>query len=162
MRSLLSKCSTVLLFSLFILFLPLGPLLLTLATGKKKFVLNYFLTLKKTVIHLRELMTKGSVMRFFESHLADDNGPAAEIGGHCNRCGNCCLNRKCLFLEQHGENHYLCGIYGSPLRKLTNCGEYPISQRDIDLYACPTYYVIGRIPVAAVARSLASATTTSR
>jgi len=69
------------------------------------------------------------------------------IRGHCNRCGACCLNRKCLFLEQTGEKEYICGIYGTTLRKFTNCGPYPQSQFDIDLYDCPTYYVFHNIPV---------------
>jgi len=147
MRSLLRHLCSALLIISFVLLLPIGPFLLSLASGKSKYARDYFGTLRRAVTHLRELLAKRAITRYFNSLWRESDNEDVTMGGHCNRCGACCLNRKCIFLEQTGEKEYACGIYGTTLRKFTNCGPYPQSQFDIELYNCPTYYVIRNIPV---------------
>jgi hypothetical protein len=147
MRELLSYLCSVLLLSGFIVFLPVGPPILFLVTGKKRFLFHYFRTIKAAIIHMNALVDNRSVYRFFFRQIGEPPEAPARIGGRCSHCGNCCLSRKCIFLENSADGRYLCGIYDLPVRKLTNCGQYPVSQRDIDMYACPTYYVIREIPI---------------
>ena len=132
-------------FACVILLLPLSPLLLSLLTGKGSFVRNYYRTITRLLITLDAMRERRSVERYVQSLLFVSRAPRAKkkIGGFCSHCGNCCLDRRCLFLEKGKETQYLCGIFGTTLRRLTSCGAYPINQEDIDLYACPTYYVIG-------------------
>ena len=69
-----------------------------------------------------------------------------KILGRRNRCGQCCLERRCMFLDKQNDEEYLCGIYGTWLREHTHRGAYPINQTDIELYKCPTYFVIKPVP----------------
>lgn len=142
-RLFLRQISVPVFFACVMILLPLSPLLLSLSTGKGRFTRNYFRTIVKLLDTLDAMRERRSVERYVESLLFISRAPQAKrIGGFCNHCGNCCLDRRCLFLEQAGEDRYFCGIFGTMLRRFTNCGAYPINQEDIDLYACPTYYVI--------------------
>lgn len=53
--------------------------------------------------------------------------------------------RKCWVhvqaLQDEG-NRFACGIYSSGWRKYSNCGSFPLSQHDLDRYACPSYHVV--------------------
>ena len=62
----------------------------------------------------------------------------AEIAGSCVQCGNCCMNKRCVFLEPIDNDRYQCGIYHSPLRRWSNCGSFPLHAHDIARYACPS------------------------
>ena len=70
------------------------------------------------------------------------------IHGECIQCGNCCLNRRCAFLEPVAGDKYQCGIYSSYLRRFSNCGSFPLHAHDIARYQCPSYYVAGEQPIA--------------
>ena len=149
MRLILGRLCASVFFACAIVLLPLLPLLLSLLTGKGRFARNYYRTIVKLLITLVAMRQRRSVERYAQSLLFVSRPPQAKkIGGFCNHCGNCCLDRRCLFLEKGRENQYFCGIFGTTLRRFTNCGAYPIDQEDIDLYACPTYYVIGPAPAA--------------
>ena len=50
-------------------------------------------------------------------------------------------------LAQGGGGIFQCGIYTSPLRRLSNCGAFPVSARDIQRYDCPSYFVVKAEPV---------------
>lgn len=52
------------------------------------------------------------------------------------------MERRCAFLEQVDKERYQCGIYSSVWRRFSNCSSYPLSQHDIDRYACPGYYSV--------------------
>lgn len=148
-RLFLGQLCAFVFFACVIVLLPLSPLLLSLLTGKGGFVRNYYRTIVKLLITLVTMRQRRSVERYVQSLLSVSRpSQVKKIGGFCNHCGNCCLDRRCLFLEKGRENHYFCGIFGTTLRRFTNCGAYPINQEDIDLYACPTYYVIGPAPAA--------------
>ena len=115
----------------------------------KLFVRHYNRSMPTWLLTFSARRQRRSVDRYVRSLLSVSRpSQVKKIGGFCNHCGNCCLDRRCLFLEQGKENQYFCGIFDTTLRRFTNCGAYPINQEDIDLYACPTYYVIGPAPAA--------------
>ena len=135
------------LFAGIFLTLPLWPPMLTIMTGQMKHTRRYFRTIRKGFTHLHALIKMRSVHRYFSGEGNKPVQQAAEkIGGLCIRCGQCCLERRCMFLEKQSDTEYLCGIYGTWLREHTHCGAYPINQTDIDLYKCPTYFVIKPVP----------------
>jgi hypothetical protein len=130
----------------FYLFLPVMPLLASLVFLRSKYLLEYPRTIEKLVVHIRALR-QGPVRHFFGDVLGTVSAVPADIQGHCVKCGNCCLDRRCVFLEQTTENEYECGIYHSPFRRFSNCGSFPLNQHDIERYACPSYFVAGTAPV---------------
>jgi len=142
--TLYARVMTYGLFAGIVLTVPIWPPMLTIMTGQFKHTRRYFTTIRKGFTHLNALMKTRAIHRYFSGQ--GDNKPtrlvAEDIGGFCNRCGACCLERRCMFLEKQSNTEYLCGIYGTWLREHTHCGAYPINQADIDLYKCPTYFVI--------------------
>jgi hypothetical protein len=127
------------------LFLPVMPLLASLVFWRKKYLLNYVHSLKKTRIHIAA-MRRGPAVHYFQDVLGQVSQVPDAIEGECIQCGNCCMNHQCLFLEQVDEQKYLCGIYHSPLRALSNCGSFPLNRDDIERYACPSYFVVPGTP----------------
>lgn len=146
MRNLLVKAITFVYIGGLYILLPVLPLVASVIFVKKKYAVEYITTIKKLVVHL-EALREGSVSYYIANLFNVVVESPAEIGGSCVRCGECCMNKRCVFLEQVGEKEYQCGVYHSALRKFSNCGSYPVSQRDIDRYACPSYYVIKQIPI---------------
>jgi hypothetical protein len=112
-----------------------------LAFWQKHFLVNYFQTLKKIWHHL-QAMCEGPAIHYF----ADVMGRASQVpevmGGSCVQCGNCCMNKRCMFLQPIADNKFQCGIYSSPLRRFSNCGSFPLNAYDIERYECPSYFVI--------------------
>ncbi len=149
MRNLLVRAITFVYIGGLYILLPLLPVLSSLIFLKRKYVSEYRTTIKKFVVHL-EALREGSVSYYISNLFNLVSEAPVEIGGSCVRCGECCMNKRCVFLEQINEKEYQCGVYHSPLRKFSNCGAYPVSQRDIDRYACPSYYVIKQIPIKVV------------
>jgi hypothetical protein len=132
--------------------LPLLPLLAAMMFMRWSFVRDYPTTLRKMRRHLHA-MRQGPVQHFFREVLGRAPVVPAEIGGSCVQCGNCCMERQCAFLEQVAEDKYQCGIYSSVWRRFSNCGSYPLNQRDIDRYACPSYYCVSEQTTQYVAES---------
>jgi hypothetical protein len=128
------------------LLLPLLPLLASLAYGRVKYVAEYWRTLKKMVIHLQAL-SEGPVLHYLQDVAGRQTGVPAEIRGSCTQCGNCCLDKRCVFLEETSEGKYICGVYHSPLRRFSNCGSFPLSAHDIERYDCPGYSVVQEAPI---------------
>lgn len=126
-------------FALYVL-LPLLPIVAALVFGKRSFILEYRATLRKALIHIAALR-EGPALHFFHDILGRVTKVPEEIQGECIQCGNCCMNKQCVFLEKIDDCKYQCGIYHSPLRKLSNCGSFPINKHDIERYACPSYFV---------------------
>jgi hypothetical protein len=120
--------------------LPILPMLATLVFGKRAFVVEYRSTLRKALVHIAALR-QGPALHFFHDILGRINKVPEEIQGQCVQCGNCCMDRQCVFLEKIDDKKFQCGIYHSPLRKLSNCGSFPINKHDIERYACPSYFV---------------------
>ncbi len=127
----------------FTLLLPLLPVLAALAFSDGKHLRDYRGALRRFRIHL-SAVAEGPADTFFGTALgALQTEPPVEIAGHCVQCGNCCMNHRCAFLEPRGGGIFQCGIYTSPLRRLSNCGAFPVDARDIERYACPSYFVVG-------------------
>jgi hypothetical protein len=122
------------------LLLPLLPLAAAVGFQRRKYAVQYWATLKKMVIHLKAL-SEGPVLHYLQDVAGRRTDIPAEIRGNCTQCGNCCLDKRCVFLEKTADEKYICGIYHSPLRRYSNCGSFPLSAHDIERYACPGYSV---------------------
>jgi hypothetical protein len=128
------------------LFLPVMPLLASMVFVRLKYVAQYQTTLKKCVIHIRAL-GEGPARHYFSEVAGLSNQVPEEISGSCIQCGNCCMERRCLFIEPNGDNIYNCGIYHSIWRRFSNCGSFPLNRHDIERYACPSYYLGTEQPI---------------
>jgi len=62
--------------------------------------------------------------------------------GTCTHCGNCCLNRSCLFLDFDAAGRSSCRIYGGRFWSVLNCSRYPESRNDIELYRCASFTAV--------------------
>jgi hypothetical protein len=125
--------------------MPVLPVAMALLFWKKEYLVHYKQTLEKLRIHVNAI-SQGPIQHYFEDILRFNHEVSEPVQGHCSQCGNCCLNRQCVFLEQSGTDQYICGIYRSPLRRFSNCGSFPINGNDIERYQCPTYQVIRPYP----------------
>jgi hypothetical protein len=128
------------------LVLPILPLLASVAFQRTKFVRHYWQTLKKMVVHLKAL-SEGPVQHYLQDVAGRSASIPAEIRGACTQCGNCCLDKRCVFLEKTVDEKYQCGVYHSPLRRYSNCGSFPLSAHDIERYDCPGYTVVQEAPI---------------
>jgi hypothetical protein len=128
------------------LLLPLMPLLASILFRRMKYVREYRITLCKLKVHVAALK-EGPAHHYFHDVLGLGSDVPQEIHGECVQCGNCCMDRRCVFLEAMDNDKYQCGIYHSPFRKLSNCGSFPLNQWDIDRYACPSYTASAVIPI---------------
>ena len=137
------------------LFLPLLPLLASVFFLRSKYVVQYRRTLKKMLIHIKAL-SEGPVHHYFQDVAGRQTSVPAEIRGECTQCGNCCLDKRCVFLEKTADEKYQCGIYHSPLRRFSNCGSFPLSAHDIERYDCPGYVVVQEAQIHWVHRAVAS------
>ena len=139
-RYLASVLTGFLVFSVLLLF-PMLPFVAALAFWQKHFFINYFQTLKKIWRHM-QAVREGPALHYF----ADVMGRASQVpevmGGSCVQCGNCCMNKRCMFLQPIADDKFQCGIYSSPLRRFSNCGSFPLNAYDIERYQCPSYFVI--------------------
>ena len=141
--------SQLYLLSLYLV-LPVMPLLASILFLRSKYVREYRDTLRKVRIHIAALK-EGPAEHYFLDVMGRKPEVPQEIQGECVQCGNCCMDRRCVFLEAIGGDKYQCGIYHSPFRKLSNCGSFPMNQWDIDRYACPSYTASVVIPIHPVA-----------
>jgi hypothetical protein len=135
-----------LLLSLMLLF-PLLPILAALAFGRIHFVRDYVQTLKKIAIHM-QAMREGPAIHYFADVMGRVSQVPQAMGGSCVQCGNCCMNKRCMFLQPIEDGRFQCGIYHSPLRRFSNCGSFPLNAYDIERYECPSYFVIQVLPAA--------------
>jgi hypothetical protein len=141
LRDLLSRAAARIFLAGFFLLLPLMPLLAALLFLRWRFARHYLQTYRKMHLHLKAL-SQGPVEHYFRDVLGRVRHIPADIHGSCVQCGNCCMNRQCAFLEPVDTDRYQCGIYHSPLRRFSNCGSFPLSQHDIERYACPSYFAV--------------------
>jgi hypothetical protein len=156
LKELLARCTAQCLITLLYCLLPLLPLLATMAFMRWRFVRHYPNTLRKMRVHLKA-MRQGPMQHFFRDVLGRAPTVPAQIRGSCVQCGNCCMERRCAFLEQVDNDRYQCGIYNSVWRRFSNCGSYPLNQHDIDRYACPGYYAVSGPAATHVAETLPAA-----
>ncbi|MBC7916172.1 MAG: hypothetical protein H7Y28_00030 [Rhodoferax sp.] len=140
MRMFLARASAATFVIAMYALLPLLPVLASLVFVKWKYCTEYRKTLAKMLTHLAALR-KGPTVHFFHDVLGRVSAVPETIHGECIQCGNCCMNHQCMFLEQVDAKRFQCGIYHSPLRRLSNCSSFPLNRYDIERYACPSYFV---------------------
>jgi hypothetical protein len=141
MRKFVAGCAAHFATAVLYLLLPVLPLLASILFMRWSFVRRYVQTLRKMRVHLAA-MRRGPLQHYFSDVVGRAPQVPEEIHGSCVQCGNCCMERQCTFLEPLAGGKYQCGIYHSYWRRFSNCGSYPLSQRDIDRYACPSYYAV--------------------
>lgn len=124
------------------LLLPVMPALVALLLMDRRFLVRYRHYRAKFRIHFHAL-SQGPVEHYFKDVFFRFKQVPVTIHGECVQCGNCCLNRQCAFLEPLDEGKFQCGIYGTYLRRFSNCGSFPLHAHDIARYQCPSYYVAG-------------------
>ena len=120
---------------------PVAPLCASIVFWRRKYILDYAGFIRKMYVHI-EALREGPAQHYFEDVLGRAKAVPADISGSCVQCGNCCMDKRCMFLEPISEGRYLCGIYHSAFRRLSNCGPFPLNAYDIERYACPSYHVI--------------------
>jgi hypothetical protein len=128
------------------IFIPAMPLLAGIVFWRLKFITHYTQSYRKFLAHVHA-MSEGPAFHYFNDVVGQVRQIPVEIQGSCIQCGNCCMEHRCAFLEPIGDAKFSCGIYNSHWRRFSNCGSFPLSQHDIDRYACPSYFVSPRIPV---------------
>lgn len=126
----------------FLLLVPVMPFVLAMLMMDRRFVSNYGYQIKKFRIHFQAL-SKGPVAHYFNDVFLRFKQVPVTVYGECVQCGNCCLNKQCAFLEPIDGGKFQCGIYGSYLRRFSNCGSFPLHAQDIERYQCPSYFVEG-------------------
>ncbi len=133
------------LISVLTLLLPLLPLCASLVFWRRKYLLGYAGFMRKMLVHI-EALREGPARHYFEDVLGRTSALAQEIAGSCVQCGNCCMDKRCAFLEPIADSRFQCGIYNSPFRRFSNCGSFPLNAHDIKRYACPSYHVLRFVP----------------
>ena len=123
------------------LMLPIAPICAGLVFWRREYVLNYAGFIRKMRIHIQALR-EGPAQHYFADVIGRAEAVPVDITGSCIQCGNCCMDKRCMFLEPLADGRYQCGIYHSPLRQFSNCGSFPLNAHDIKRYDCPSYRVI--------------------
>lgn len=140
MRNILAMLVAKCMGAMFYLLLPLSPALVAMLLMRWRFVRDYAHTLHRMRVHLT-MLRQGPLQHYFRDVWGGSRQIPEEILGSCVQCGNCCMQRQCAFLEPIADDKYQCGIYHSWWRRFSNCGSFPLNQRDIERYACPSYHV---------------------
>jgi len=125
-----------------LLLVPAMPLAMAVLLMDRRFVTDYRAQRAKFKIHFQAL-SQGPVEHYFNDVFLRFKQVPVTVYGECVQCGNCCLNRQCAFLKPIADGKFQCGIYGSYLRRFSNCGSFPLHAQDIERYQCPSYFVEG-------------------
>ena len=123
-----------------LLLVPVMPLAMAVLLLDRRFLTDYRAQRAKFKIHFQAL-SQGPVAHYFNDVFLRFKQVPVTVYGECVQCGNCCLNRQCAFLEPIADGKFQCGIYGSYLRRFSNCGSFPLHAQDIERYQCPSYFV---------------------
>lgn len=131
----LEYSATGLMFAL----LPLGPFVASAIARDASYARRYKATLIRGAAHARAMLRDRAISRYLLRRRRSAGAPREHIVGACTHCGNCCLNRSCLFLDFDAGGLSRCRIYGSRFWGLLNCSRYPESRNDIELYRCASF-----------------------
>ncbi len=131
-----------LVFGLMVSMLPLSPLTCTLLSGRTQYLRQYRRTLVKSAHYAKALHRSRVISRNLERKLQLGAKSLEAIEGSCTHCGQCCVDRSCVFLswDEHGASR--CSIYGNWFWRLTSCGAYPTDSESIAVYSCPSFKAI--------------------
>jgi hypothetical protein len=122
------------------LLLPAMPLIVSVMVWDSMYLRRYGFYFLKFIAHFKALR-EGPVRHYLADVFMQVREVPATIEGHCVQCGNCCLDKRCAFLQPLGDDKYACGIFHSTVRRFSNCGSFPLHARDIERYQCPSYFV---------------------
>jgi hypothetical protein len=119
--------------------LPLSPIAVFMLSGDRSYVARYLATMRRCAGMFKAMRRHRVIQRNLPIALNAHSTPPEHITGQCTHCGRCCIDQKCVFLalDDHGQSR--CRIYGNWYWQRTNCGKYPQSGRDIQVYDCPSY-----------------------
>ena len=120
------------------LLLPIAPVVAALIARDWRYAARYPSSLLKAAGHLRGQWRSAAVSRY-RAHARGRVPPPERIAGACTHCGNCCLDRRCMFLDWSPQGGSRCRIYATAFWKRLACGRYPENGMDIALYACPSF-----------------------
>jgi hypothetical protein len=121
---------------------PLGPFVAGAIARDASYVRRYRATLIRSVGHARAMLRDRAISRYLLRPRRAAAARRERIVGACTHCGNCCLNRSCLFLEFDAAGRSRCRIYGSRFWSVLNCSRYPESRNDIELYRCTSFTAV--------------------
>ena len=123
------------------LLLPVMPMIVSLLVWDSMYLRRYGYYFFKFIEHFKALR-EGPVRHYLTDVFMQVHAVPATIEGHCVQCGNCCLDKRCAFLQPLDNDKYACGIFHSTARRFSNCGSFPLHARDIERYQCPSYFVM--------------------
>lgn len=135
------------------LLLPIGPVAATIISGDRSYVSRYRQGLRASVGHLRGMGRGRPIGRAVERWLGiAGTTDSVAISGQCTHCGQCCLDKSCIFLRFDDNGHSRCQIYQTGFWAILPCGEYPLSGEEIAQYNCPSFAAGARrvIPIRAL------------
>ena len=92
--------------------LPLTPLFASLLFGRLKYLRDYAGFVRKMRIHIAALR-EGPAQHYFEDVMGRVSAVPAEIAGSCVQCGNCCMDKRCVFLEPIDDGEAVVQCEGS-------------------------------------------------
>jgi len=120
--------------------LPVWPVVAAAVAGDPRYLRRYPRTLVQTMRHIRATWRGRAISRMLVQRLTPPGLRVRErIIGSCTHCGNCCLDRSCLFLAYDAQGQSRCRIYGGRVWKRLTCGRYPVDGEEIALYRCPSF-----------------------
>lgn len=131
-----------LVFGLMMLLLPLSPLTCTILSGRMQYLQQFRSTLLKSAQYAFALKRSRVVSRNLERKLSSASSSSERIEGNCTHCGQCCVDRRCVFLEWNDQGASRCSVYGNWFWRLTSCGDYPLDGESIAVYYCPSFKVV--------------------
>jgi hypothetical protein len=130
------------------LVLPALPLAASAIARDWAYLRHYPGSLVRIARHIAATWRSDAISRAWLLHFDPAaNGAGTQIVGSCTHCGNCCLHKRCVFLGMDRNERSFCRIYGGKVWRSLPCGSYPLTQMDIDLYACPSFHALQQAPV---------------
>lgn len=124
-----------------LLLLPVMPAFAFLVTQDRAYVSKYRSSILSHLEFVRAMVGREATSRLIADRLGNRKEKRESIQGSCIKCGRCCLDHRCLFLQAGPAETFRCKIHGSWLWRRLACSQYPSSAEAIALYQCPTYYV---------------------
>lgn len=131
---------------MFVLLMPFLPIITSIQTGNWRFTRRYFHTAWFYIKLLPGYIIYGTLLRTIRYNFFMTPSQQAERiklrRGACTRCGKCCNQLGCIFLDKDEQDNMICSVYGTTFWYYGTCGRYPLSQKDVDDHACPgfTFY----------------------
>jgi len=123
------------------LFVPVAPFVASAIARDLSYLRDYRRTVLKGASHLRGQVQSRAFSRYVLYGRLPKPVDEAVVG-QCTHCGNCCMHRRCIFLDWSPEGDSRCRIYKSGFWKKLACGRYPESSLDISLYDCPSFTTV--------------------